>query len=50
MVAETDIRGCDYFVNSIFGNENSRMGKIYDPVSGYLMIRCSGMVMMANWK
>lgn len=39
MVAETDIRGCDNFGTGIFSNENSRMGKIYDPLSGYLMIR-----------
>lgn len=40
MVAETNLYGSDNFVGDIFWNENSRLAKVYDFISGYSKIRC----------
>lgn len=40
MVAETNLCGSDNFGGCIFHNENSRLGKVHDLVSGYLVIKC----------
>lgn len=39
MVAETNLCGGDNFGSYIFHNENSRLGKVHDLVSGYLVIK-----------
>lgn len=42
MVAEDDLCGGDNFSCGVFGNENSRLGKVHDLVSGYLLLKRKG--------
>lgn len=43
MVAEADLCGGGNFGGYIFHNENSRLAKVHDLVSGYLEIKCREM-------